>query len=92
MNALTQYSNKSNVSKTFSTNKTNKFGSLHYITPKQMNKDNSHILYNEYQLSLGNYNPIKSSPNIFIEKLKFRMENYNLELELINDSFTLDHK
>ena len=37
----------------------------------------------EEELSLNNYNPIKGSPNMFLQKLQFRLSNYNLEMELL---------
>lgn len=46
----------------------------------------------EEQLSLNNYNPVKGSPNQFLEKLKFRIKHYGLSQELEQDVFSLDHK
>ena len=60
---------------------------ISYQKQQNSNKDKE-----EVSISLSNYNPEKSSPNVFLEKLRFRIKNYGLVNELEQDIFILDHK
>jgi hypothetical protein len=46
----------------------------------------------EYTLKMNKFDPRKDSPNVFLQKLEFRMKNYFLEEELMADNFSLDSK
>ena len=59
---------------------------------KSIKNKNKSTNINEYSLKENNFNPLKGSPNFFMNKLEMRMKNYYLELELENDDFSLYHK
>ena len=46
------------------------------------------MIENEYSIKYNNFNPQKASPNLFMNKLEFRMKHYSDEL--FNDDFKLD--
>lgn len=46
------------------------------------------MIENEYSIKCNNFNPQKDSPNLFMNKLEFRMKHYNDEL--FKDDFKLD--
>lgn len=43
----------------------------------------------EYKLTSNNFNPEKFSPNLFLDKLQYRMKYYHLEKELDDDILEL---
>lgn len=53
------------------------------------NKIENKYINNEYTLKQNKFNPYKNSPNLFLSKLEFRIKNYFLEEELLNDNFDL---
>lgn len=67
--------------------------------PKQENYQTNELktetvngVQTEYVLKMNKFDPCKNSPNLFLQKLEFRMKNYFLEQELANDCFSLDSK
>ena len=50
-----------------------------------LTKNNNEITKIEYKLTSNNFNPEKFSPNIFLDKLKYRMKHYHLEEKLDDD-------
>jgi hypothetical protein len=56
-----------------------------------LNPVNKKITYSnkEFSLKENNFNPAKWSPNLFMTKLEFRMNNYFNEIALNNDDFKL---
>ena len=53
-----------------------------------VNKKQTHTI-KEFSLKENNFNPSKGSPNLFMTKLEFRMNNYFKEVALNNDTFKL---
>lgn len=56
-----------------------------------LNPINKKVTYSnkEFSLKENNFNPTKGSPNLFMTKLEFRMNNYFNEIALNNDDFKL---
>lgn len=46
----------------------------------------------EKSLISNKFDPFTNSPNLFLTKLEFRINNYLLEEELFKDTFKLDSK
>lgn len=65
-----------------------------YQQPPCLKKKN-HVVQNskteikEFNLKENNFNPSKGSPNFFMTKLEFRMNNYFKEVALNSDSLSL---
>ena len=43
----------------------------------------------EQSLKINNFNPMKGSPNLFMTKLEFRLQFYQVEEALLKDPLTL---